>query len=45
MTDHRIGLSRFGIDEMLAGVLLDDFAASLKDAEVEQKLLALEDAD
>lgn len=31
ITDHRLGVSKYGIDEMLAGELLDEFIDELID--------------
>ena len=38
VTDHRLGLSKFGMPRMLAGELLDDFTAALVEAQKVRQL-------
>ena len=38
ITDHRLGVSKFGIEEMLAGELLEEFIDELIVLERENKL-------
>jgi len=38
ITDHRLGVSKFGIEEMLAGELLEEFIDELIEQEREQSL-------
>ena len=38
ITDHRLGVSKFGIEEMLSGELLEEFIDELQDLERENKL-------
>jgi peptide chain release factor 1 len=38
ITDHRLGVSKFGIEEMLSGDLLEEFIDELTEMERENKL-------
>ena len=38
ITDHRLGVSKFGIDAMLSGELLEEFIDELIELERDQKL-------
>jgi peptide chain release factor 1 len=41
ITDHRLGESKFGIEEMLSGELLDEFIEELMEQERENNLKAI----
>ena len=41
ITDHRVGLTLFGIDKMMNGELLDEFAAALKRWRIQKELESL----
>ncbi len=42
VTDHRVGLTKHGMDAMLSGGLLDDFIDALRASEREELLKSLE---
>jgi peptide chain release factor 1 len=44
VTDHRIGLTLFGVEDMLAGLKLHEFASHLKTKEQMDRLLNLTEA-
>ena len=41
ITDHRLGVSKYGIEEMLAGDLLEEFVDELLEQERSEKLKSL----
>lgn len=41
ITDHRLGIAKFGIEDMLAGELLEEFVDELIVQERENKLKAI----
>ena len=41
MTDHRIGLTKHGIDRMMDGDMLEDYVMALREAEEAEKLQQL----
>ena len=38
MTDHRVGLTLYGMDKMMRGELLDEFGDALKKWRVQEEL-------
>ena len=42
ITDHRIGLTLYGMDKMMNGELLDEFAGALKRWRIQKEFEALE---
>lgn len=42
VTDHRVGLTKFDIEAMMRGELLDEFIDALAEAAVEEKLASME---
>ena len=45
VTDHRVGLTKFGTDAMLAGELMEEFSSALAAQERTEKLAQLEGDD
>ena len=43
ITDHRVGLTLYGMDKMMRGELLDEFAGALKKWRIQQELERLEE--
>lgn len=41
ITDHRLGVSKFGVDAMLSGELLEEFIEELIENEREQELKSI----
>ena len=45
ITDHRLGVTKYGIEEMLSGDLLEEFIDEMIEHEREYKLIELFGAD